>query len=337
MSSLRFSVRTIAAIVAAALLAACASLLGIEDGVPRDDADAGDACGNTAVDIANCGSCGHVCATGQVCSNGVCKSACDAPFASCAGAQGCVDLSKDVKHCGACTTVCQTTDAGAVDSGGGEASADAGPGPDYGTPACVKSACTIACSATKQNCSGQCFDTKSDHEHCGDCVTNCTIDQTCSNSHCCPIGQGYCNGACVNVETDPTNCGQCGVTCSGNTPLCFDAQCTSGLSIVVEGHKNVLANCAPGDFSCEAHEVCNKVTGLACVFQPYDCYFGNQGSWYPPDGLSGSSNFNFAYTYDLGGGTWGNICGCNPSQMIKYGLSTSHPGCGNGTGHWVRQ
>jgi hypothetical protein len=108
-----------------------------------------------------------------------------------------------------------------------------------------------------------------------------------------------------------------------------------GLSIVVEGHSNVVVPCAVGDYSCQAQHVCNAVTGLTCVHQTYDCAYGNRGSWYPPDGASGGSNFNFAYDYDFVFGDYGNICACNLSQMSTYGLAATHTYCG--VGHWVRQ
>lgn len=332
MVNLRVLVRASAVAMTCAVIAACSSLLGIEDGIPRDDADAG--CNaNLLVDTANCGVCGHACANGQVCSNGACKSGCDAPFATCAGAQGCIDLTQDPAHCGSCTTACGKADAGAPDASS-EGGADAGP-LDFGTPACVKSACTITCSGTKQSCGGLCFDTSRDHDHCGGCGTACAANEACSAGHCCAAGMSYCNGACVDTTSDSKNCGTCGMTCSGATPFCSSSQCYAGLSIAIEGHANELVNCKPGDFNCEGREVCNKVTGLQCVFQQYDCYFGNQGSWYPPDGQSGSSAFNFAFTYDLAAGTYGNICACTPSQMTKYGLASNHPTCG--LGHWVRQ
>jgi hypothetical protein len=96
----------------------------------------------------------------------------------------------------------------------------------------------------------------------------------------------------------------------------------------------VYVECEPGDFDCQAHYVCNEVTGMECVYQAYDCAFGNQGSWYPPDGQSGGSDFNFAITYDFAFGDYGNICACNINQMMVYGLAANHTSCG--VGHWVR-
>ena len=123
--------------------------------------------------------------------------------------------------------------------------------------------------------------------------------------------------------------------CGGSTPYCFDGLCGGGLSIVVEGHANVVVPCTAGDFSCEAHEVCNRVTGLPCVYQAYECTGTSPGSWYPPDGKSGGSSFNFAFGYDFVGGNYGNICATVPSQMTTYGLAATHTPAG--LGHWARQ
>ena len=136
-------------------------------------------------------------------------------------------------------------------------------------------------------------------------------------------GSGICNTDGVQNGTETgVDCGPgCGQAC---------------LRVQVEGHADVVVGCAPGDYSCQARLLCNVVTGYQCVHQAYDCYFGTQGSWYPPDGASGSSNFNFAYAYDFGGGNsdYGNICACTQSQMTRYGLASNHQYCG--VGRWVR-
>lgn len=108
----------------------------------------------------------------------------------------------------------------------------------------------------------------------------------------------------------------------------------SGLVIKVEGHADVVVQCAAGDFSCQAQKVCEAVTGTTCLYQTYDCYTGAGGSWYPQDGASGSSQFNFAIGYDFMGNNYGNICACNSAQMTRYGLAATHTYCG--TGHWQR-
>jgi len=112
------------------------------------------------------------------------------------------------------------------------------------------------------------------------------------------------------------------------------------LTIIVEGANGnieVPAACTPGDYSCQAKAVCEYVTGTTCVFQQYDCAYGNRGSWYPEDGSSGSSNFNFAFDYEFHDTLtdYGNICACTQSQMTRYGLYDGYTYCG--LGHWYRQ
>ena len=107
------------------------------------------------------------------------------------------------------------------------------------------------------------------------------------------------------------------------------------LIIQVEGHPDVTVFCEVGDYSCQAQQVCNQVTNSICLYQDYDCATGNSGSWYPPDGDSGSSNFNFAFAYDFFASDYGNICACTSSQMVRYGLAATHSYCG--LGHWTRQ
>ncbi len=142
--------------------------------------------------------------------------------------------------------------------------------------------------------------------------------------------------------SDGTDADGDGWSADDTTPGCVDPDDSDatigatncGLVITVEGHPDVTVDCDPGDYSCQAHGVCEEVTGFTCVHQNYDCATGSQGSWYPLDGVSGSSSFNFAYAYDLYSGDYGNICACTSSQMTRYGLAMNHRNCGWGL--WIR-
>lgn len=65
----------------------------------------------------------------------------------------------------------------------------------------------------------------------------------------------------VSLSTTPTT------TPSSTTPTTTE----DGLAIRVEGHANVLVQCRPGDYKCQASEVCAIITGCPCVWQQYDC------------------------------------------------------------------
>ncbi|HXK19125.1 MAG TPA: hypothetical protein VNG33_15035 [Polyangiaceae bacterium] len=62
------------------------------------------ACIPTSADPSNCGACDKQCATGEVCSAGVCSSECAPGLTACAGA--CVDLATDSGSCGKCGKAC---------------------------------------------------------------------------------------------------------------------------------------------------------------------------------------------------------------------------------------
>ncbi|MCW8825068.1 MAG: collagen-like protein, partial [Gammaproteobacteria bacterium] len=112
----------------------------------------------------------------------------------------------------------------------------------------------------------------------------------------------------------------------------------NGVTISVEGTAGeilVATNCVAGEYSCQAKAVCETVTNNVCVHQEYECATGNKGSWYPLDGASGSSKFNFAYAYDFYNSDYGNICATDKSQMTRYGLAATHQNAG--WGHWTRQ
>jgi hypothetical protein len=171
----------------------------------------------------------------------------------------------------------------------------------------------------------------SDNDTVGDACDNCpgkaNADQKDSDND--TVGDA-CDNCPNNANADQKDSDNDGIG-----DVCDDP-CGGGLWIKVEGHADVCVACNKGDYSCQAKGVCEKVTGFTCVHQGYDCCFGSKGSWYPLDGASGDSNFNFAYAYDLDcGGNYGNICACNQSQMSKYGLAANHQYCG--LGHWFRQ
>jgi hypothetical protein len=313
------------------------------DGAIPACAEGAEACGFACVDLktnpAHCGKCDAKCPSGQNCVKGKCQFVCGGDSVLC-GANKCVDVNRDPLNCGDCGKVCTpVVNATQVCQGGMcvsqckgtfrdcDAKTDNGCETDVAMSQTDCGACGVACPDTADHAAPVCMD--------GTCTPNCEAGYA-------DCDHDLANGCEIYLLGDPANCGTCGKACDATNPVCSpDPQdpskglCQKGLAIKVEGHADVLVSCMKGDYSCQAKQVCEKVTNNTCTFQQYDCYYGNQGSWYPNDGQSGSSNFNFAFTYDLAGGNYGNICACNQAQMQKYGLAANHSYCG--LGHWTRQ
>lgn len=83
------------------------------------------------------------------------------------------------------------------------------------------------CPAGKINCFGECTNTQTDVQNCGQCGIVCGTGQFCGKGEClltCPKGQRDCAGYCVNTSSDSRNCGRCGVVCrQGQT--CRNGKC----------------------------------------------------------------------------------------------------------------
>jgi sugar lactone lactonase YvrE len=72
---------------------------------PGGQDSCGAACVNLQTDETNCGTCGTTCASGEICTNGVC-TACNIPQTICSGA--CVSVRSDPNNCGTCSHVCSS-------------------------------------------------------------------------------------------------------------------------------------------------------------------------------------------------------------------------------------
>jgi hypothetical protein len=151
-------------------------------------------CVNLSTDVNNCGSCGHLCASGQTCTSGVCS--CPSGQTLCSGT--CVNLSTDPQNCGSCGHACaggEACTAGACAPSGGECAAGEGCPGDL--PKCCPAAGDVSefcCGATDSCC-------------------NSPISGTCcpSGSSCCSdqFGAGCCGGStpqCCHARGGPFCC-----------------------------------------------------------------------------------------------------------------------------------
>jgi hypothetical protein len=268
-------------------------------------------CDGRCMDIANnpenCGSCGHVCPTGQSCSGGTCSSgvpgipatpgipitsttsgipgslSCTSGQTNCYGS--CVDLLSDTGHCGTCNTKCAS---GKV---------------------CSAGSCTISCSAGQNNCGGSCINTQTSSQHCGKCNNPCSSGQTCQNGKCglyasvmtldphdicINSGKSWCWGTCADIQTDESNCGSCGTKCPAGK-LCSAGKCVDWTGSWDTGGGQIIKLTQTGTFVSGILTYKTEITTTSGTTS------GNPpvltGTWTRTDG-AGSGSFEWTMSAD---------------------------------------
>ena len=216
-------------------------------GCPTGTTDCDGTCVVTDLDPNNCGACGTVCATDEVCGAGACGTSCPSGTAACSGS--CVDTANNPLHCGTCGTTCAT----------GEV--------------CSNGQCASSCGGGTTKCGELCVDTNFDPSNCGSCDTACDAGEVCSAGSCgleCVGGSTKCGDLCVNTDLDPAHCGQCDTACAmgevcsaGSCGVeCLGGATKCGSNCV--DTQNDPANCGTCSNACALGEVCS---GGGCSLQ----------------------------------------------------------------------
>ena len=119
---------------------------------PNGQKICGASCVDVSNDLGNCGSCGHVCPAGEVCSLGSCGVSCSSPTSLCGSI--CVDLQTSNQHCGVCDAPCGNNEN------------------------CLKGSCTSNCANGKKD------GTETDVD-CGGSCAPCGAGKSCTSGKDC--------------------------------------------------------------------------------------------------------------------------------------------------------
>jgi hypothetical protein len=174
-------------------------------------------CTMLANDPRNCGSCGTVCPSGNVCTNNLCQST---GTGGAGGAGG-----------------------GAGGAGGTGGAADGGAGSSGTCPANAPTTCGAAGNQ-------YCVNVSTAPSDCGICGRACTGGLVCNANVCSPPSQtascgGFpsCATGCTSFADDPRNCGNCGKACAA---ACDGGQCVPFGAASFGATCNVNGECAGG-------------------------------------------------------------------------------------------
>ena len=252
-----------------------------------------DYCGATAACEGN--DAGKKCGADQVCSESVCRDACENGKLKCG--DRCIDPLSSVNFCGAkgnCKGDDNDGDVCAVDE------------------VCSVGQCHSSCASGLVLCGRDCIDPEVDEQHCGagmNCAADpgdvCTTDEECLAGKCqqsCTGGKVLCSGKCIDPLIDDDFCGASG-NCAGtnagkecsDTQVCkigkCDDRCKTGEVLCggfcIDPTRSQLncgakADCigANAGTACKSTEICDVgVCALSCTGGTIPC----KGNCIDPD------------------------------------------------------
>jgi hypothetical protein len=261
-------------------------------------------CVDTASDSRNCGQCGTVCSTGEVCVSGSCSCP-DATTHFCPGA-GCVDLRSDKANCGSCAKTCQD--------------------PTNGSASCASGKCVVSCNngyVTLGATSNYCCPNKPFGKGVCDVLPECGCDpnENCARlsgapESCVADGSVQQDGNCITTNTTK-DCAQglvcadlvCDVACLG-TCSATNYECL--LQLYTPGYADGSFAAAGGTYlgygACKAH--CNPADTAGVDSTHAPCGAGQRCDYLGDQTPPGRTYC----LYSMGTGTAGVGCNANYNE-----------------------
>lgn len=232
----------------AAVITACATIVGVEDAqvdptIGQPEAGTMTSSSSSSGDPIDSG--------GQVEAGSVDSGPpCAGKECPCTRSADCIDpvfSACEKGQCRECTTV-----------------PDSCPADQYCEPTTLS--CAPGCK-NDQACPGQ--RCKTELHRCVDCLGegDCTAPKTCTPSGVCaspcsggcPNGTTCCGTVCVDLKTDRLNCKSCGAACTGASPLCCNGTCAD--TAIDE------LNCGKCGTTCSTVDAVPTCTAGSCTFQ----------------------------------------------------------------------
>ena len=239
-------------------------------------------CVNTSSDNRHCGDCTTECDEKEVCIDKQCTTECAPGYRLIDGA--CRNTLVDNEYCGDPASPCTENtycSEGTCKCQKGYYDCDEDPANGCESHA----ACDAAeCKAPRMLCDEQCIDPQTDAEHCGNCETSCSPDESCQSGSCQPVsvpttecetGEEVCFGVCVDLKVDPNHCGKCLNACNEDE-TCNNGTCTLNCgTLKLCGNacidtQNSAAHCGDCNRACLDGQACVGGT-CQCAKDHYDC------------------------------------------------------------------